>query len=89
MEFLGDYLYFSVGDRGLHEDAQKLEVPNGKIQSGFSRTEKFLPTIPLPANRALLDRSGVMAIAIRRGSPSIRARKLCGKPSMVRAAVTN
>jgi glucose/arabinose dehydrogenase len=35
MEFLGDYLYFSVGDRGLHDEAQKLEVPNGKIHRVF------------------------------------------------------
>lgn len=35
MEFSGDYLYFSVGDRGIEEEAQKLDVANGKIHRVF------------------------------------------------------
>ncbi|HUG13165.1 MAG TPA: PQQ-dependent sugar dehydrogenase [Opitutaceae bacterium] len=31
MEFAGGYLFFSIGDRGVVGDAQRLEVPNGKI----------------------------------------------------------
>src|SRR6185503_5884635 len=35
MEFNGGYLYFSVGDRGIEDEAQKLDVPNGKIHRVF------------------------------------------------------
>ena len=36
MEFFGDYLYFSIGDRGRREDAQKLDAPEGKIHRVFA-----------------------------------------------------
>jgi glucose/arabinose dehydrogenase len=32
----GDYLYFSAGERGVTGDAQKLELPNGKIHRVFA-----------------------------------------------------
>ena len=31
MEFLGDHLFFSIGERGVTGDAQKPDVPTGKI----------------------------------------------------------
>lgn len=34
--FDGDYLFFSVGERAVLGDAQKLEVPNGKIHRVFA-----------------------------------------------------
>jgi glucose/arabinose dehydrogenase len=36
MVFRGDYLFFSVGERGVLGDAQRLELPNGKIHRVFS-----------------------------------------------------
>jgi len=33
--FAGDYLFFSVGERGVPTDAQRLDVPNGKIHRVF------------------------------------------------------
>jgi len=35
LAFAGDYLFFSVGERGVFGDAQRLEVPNGKIHRVF------------------------------------------------------
>jgi len=36
MEFLGNYLYFTIGDRGLHDEAQKLDTPYGKTHRVFA-----------------------------------------------------
>jgi len=36
MEFLGEYLYFTIGDRGLHKDAQNLDSPYGKTHRVFA-----------------------------------------------------
>ncbi len=43
--FDGDYLFFSVGERGQTGDSQKLEVPNGKIHRVF-RDGKIPPDNP-------------------------------------------
>ncbi len=49
MLFQGDYLFFSVGDRGIKDDAQRLDVPNGKIHRVFADGR-------VPADNPFVDR---------------------------------
>lgn len=48
--FQGDYLFFSVGERGVIGDAQRIEMPNGKIHRVFAdgRVPPDNPFIEVP-----------------------------------------
>jgi len=53
MEFLGDYLYFSIGDRGLPDAAKKLDSPLGKIH-------RIFPDGKIPTDNPLAKTGGAL-----------------------------
>lgn len=61
LAFAGDYLFFSVGERGVTGDAQKLTVPNGKIHRVFAdgRIPPDNPFAGAPGNVASIWAYGV------------------------------
>jgi glucose/arabinose dehydrogenase len=54
MVFDGPFLYFSVGERGTFTDAQKLDVPTGKIH-------RILPDGTVPKDNPFVGQAGAVA----------------------------
>jgi glucose/arabinose dehydrogenase len=53
MEFAGDYLFFSVGERNVIGDSQRLDKPNGKIH-------RVLPDGKVPHDNPYVDEPGAI-----------------------------
>ncbi len=80
------HLFWTVGERGDMTNAQNLSTPLGKVHR--INVDGSVPKDNLRQSAGAIPPSGVMATAIRKGFPSIRAPAFCGKASTVRPAAT-
>jgi glucose/arabinose dehydrogenase len=82
------HLYFAIGDRGSQNNAQDINLPNGKTFR-INRDGSIPKTTPSSASPARTRPSGPTATATRRDWPSTRRPTSSGPPSTAPAAATN